>query len=135
MLQGDVFTDSLSNDLEDQISKPNAYINQSSCFCKHQLSTTGIWETGNWRTLGTGTLEILDKNTSKIANWRGRWRLNNLVTERKLQKKISAIGMASRIGNPITATWGESANHLRNMRESEDANNAVRDEHGQPTSQ
>jgi hypothetical protein len=61
--------------------------------------------------------------------------LHNLVTERRLQKKISAIGVASRIGNPITATWGESANHLRNMRESEDANNAVRDEHGQPTSQ
>ncbi len=61
--------------------------------------------------------------------------LHNLVTERRLQKKTSVIGMASRIWNPITATWGEGASHLGKMRESEDSNNAVRDEHGQPTSQ
>jgi hypothetical protein len=91
------------------------------------LENTRNWNTGN---IGQEHFQ-----NSKLERKMEEEILHNLVTERRLQKKISVIGMASRIGNPISATWGESANHLRYMRESEDANNAVRDEHGQPTSQ
>lgn len=89
--------------------------------------------TRNWNTGHIGKLEHFQN--SKLERKIEEEILHNFVTERRLQKKISVIGMASRIGNPITATCGESANHLRKMCESEDANNAVRDEHGQPTSQ
>jgi hypothetical protein len=96
----------------------------------------GNWKLENTRNWNTGTIGILEHfQTRKLESKTEEQILHNLVTERRLQKKISVIGMATRIGNPITATWGESADHLRKMRESEDANNAIRDEHGQPTSQ
>jgi hypothetical protein len=95
------------------------------------LENTRNWNTGN---IGQEHFQ-----NSKLERRLEEEILHNLVTERRLQKKISVTRNGQQNWKPnycnFTATWGESANPLRKMRESEDANNAVRDEHGQPTSQ
>ncbi len=67
----------------------------------------GNWKLDNTRNLNTGTIGILEHfQTRKLERKTEEQILHNLVTERGLQKKISVIGMATRIGNPITLQLG-----------------------------